>query len=335
MSRRQPPPLLLLMALLCAVSGVGGNPGALRVRAPAPLQAPLPPCPFAGADAIEKTNRAAEELVRAGRLEEALSCNIDTLGDASAGRLVPPLSADVMDVVQGNADLLRRVLQPHSPAVRRLLHGVGAMEHSWPHSDTPLVSGQPDRAVQVFEGAFSAAQCASIVALFERSQLFQGNLISNGRVHVDTAHKNVWEFDISGSSRNDSEWAAVERLAISVMVKHLHLYEDANPVLRSMRNPLGDEGFRMKRYRNDAEEHHAYHADSGQEPLGQHHRILAVLMYLSEPAEGGETVFLNQGLAVKPKCGRLLIFPAAMTHVHAGRRVRKGTKYAISLMITA
>jgi len=323
----------LLALLLCSWSALAGG-AAKPPRVARSLLAPTA-CPFSSADAIEKTNRAAEELVRAGRLEEALSCNRETLADVAAGRLHPPLSADVMEVVQGNADLLSRVLQPHSPARRRLLHGVGGEEHRWPDSDAPLVPGQPDRAVQVFDGAFSAQQCADVVALFEASQLFQGNLISNGKVHVDVRHKNVWEFDISGSSGNSSAWAAVERLALSALVKHLHLYEAANPVLRSMRNPLGDEGFRMKRYRAGEEEHHAYHADSGQEPLGQHHRILATLMYLSQPEEGGETVFLNQGLAVKPACGRVLIFPAALTHVHAGRRVRKGTKYAISAMITA
>jgi 2OG-Fe(II) oxygenase superfamily len=291
-------------------------------------------CPFVGLDAIEVTNRAAEELVRAGRLEEALACNEHTLWEHSQGTVQPPLTANVLDVVQGNAALLRRVLGPYGgPAVRRLIHGLGA-DHKFPHSDEPLVSGKPDQSVQVFDGAFSAQQCASVVELFERSPLFQGNLISNGKVHVDTSHKNVWEFDISGT-QNNSEWAGVERLAVSAMVKHLALYEEANPIMRTLRNPLGDEGFRMKRYRAGEEEHHAYHADSGQEALGQYHRVLAVLMYLSEPEEGGETVFYNQGLAVRPKCGRVLIFPCAQTHVHAGRRVKKGVKYAISLMITA
>jgi hypothetical protein len=322
--------MLLRFLLLASLGTAAGK----KARAPA-LVAPPASCPFVGVDAIEKTNRAAEELVRSGRLEEALACNAETLADVAAGRLRPPLSAEVLDVVQGNSDLLRRVLLPHSPTRRRLVHGVGGEELRWPDAEAPLVAGQPDRAVQVFDGAFSAAQCASIVALFERSELFQGNLISAGRVHVDVAHKNVWEYDISGSSANSSEWAAVERLALGAMVKHLHLYEDANPVLRSMRNPLGDEGFRMKRYRAGENEHHAYHADSGQEPVGQHHRILAALLYLSEPEEGGETVFLNQGRAVKPACGRVVIFPAALTHVHAGRRVRRGTKYAISVMITA
>ena len=145
-------------------------------------------------------------------------------------------------------------------------------------------------------------------------------------------HKKVWEFDISGTPSNP-EWAAVDRMAVQLIIKYLHKYEAANPAVKALRNPLGDEGWRMKRYIDDGTEHHAYHADHGHEQPGMPGRVLAVLVYLSEPEVGGETVFFNQGMAVKPKCGRVLIFPSAFTHVHAGRRVRRGRKYSLSLMI--
>jgi len=230
--------------------------------------------------------------------------------------------------------VLAAALGPHQLGVRRLHHNTGGAGPDWPHSDTPLVPGKNDTSIQVFDGALTEAQCSSIIALFERSPLFEGNLLSGGKIVHQPEHKKVWEFDISGTPSN-LEWAAVDRMAVQLIIKYLHKYEAANPAVKALRNPLGDEGWRMKRYIDDGTEHHAYHADHGHEQPGMPGRVLAVLVYLSEPEAGGETVFFNQGIAVKPKCGRVLIFPSAFTHVHAGRRVRRGRKYSLSLMVTS
>ena len=154
---------------------------------------------------------------------------------------------------------------------------------------------------------------------------------------VRKEHKFVQEYDISGGGNGErehgKEWMAVDRLLVSMSTKYLALYEEQNPIIRGVRNPLPDEGFRMKRYRAGTGEHHAYHADSGQETNGRPYRIIAILIYLNEVEAGGETVFLNQGVAVPPKCGRVLFFPAAFPYVHAGRRVNSGVKYVVAGMV--
>jgi hypothetical protein len=78
-----------------------------------------------------------------------------------------------------------------------------------------------------------------------------------------------------------------------VTSKHLEEYEALNGAVRNLKNPLFDEGFRMKRYKNDGTEHHAYHVDSGQEPACSPRRNIAVLIYLNDVKEGGETVNCN------------------------------------------
>lgn len=109
----------------------------------------------------------------------------------------------------------------------------------------------------------------------------------------------------------------------------LHL----NPGMLLLKSPLSDEGFRIKRYGNDSNHHHAYHVDSGDEG-GSNHRVLAAILYLNDVQVGGETHLLQQGLSVKPKCGRLLLFPCAFTHLHAGARPVSGPKYDVVNFIT-
>jgi len=57
-------------------------------------------------------------------------------------------------------------------------------------------------------------------------------------------------------------------------------------------------------------------------------RTLTWTLYLNDVPEGeGETEFLEYGLKVQPKKGRLCYFPAAWTHTHRGNPVYTTTKY--------
>lgn len=297
-------------------------------------------CPYAVASEgiVSVTNRAIAELLPFGHLEEVLACNDASLALEAAS---PTVGEEVLDIVRANARTLRSALAPWHPSARRLLHGLDTTPITWPALDAPLAPPPPggDRAIHVSESVLlDEGTCSDIIELFERSPLFEGNVMSAGRVLVDKKAKNRWEFDVSGTVNEDpaSPWAPVERLLTGVVVGALHAYEAANPLVRTLKSPFGDEGFRIIRYAPNATapEHHTWHCDGGQEPLGAHPRVLAAIVYLSQPEEGGETLFLNQGRAVKPKCGRVLIFPSAFPYIHAGKPVTKGRKYAATLMIT-
>lgn len=60
------------------------------------------------------------------------------------------------------------------------------------------------------------------------------------------------------------------------------------------------------------------------------HRVLAFQFYLNDVREGGETEFFYQEKRVRPKAGRMLIFPAGFTHTHRGNVPRSEDKYIIT-----
>lgn len=45
-------------------------------------------------------------------------------------------------------------------------------------------------------------------------------------------------------------------------------------------------------------------------------RLITIIAYLNEPAEGGETCFPAQDIKIKPKTGRVALFPPFFTHKH-------------------
>jgi len=59
-------------------------------------------------------------------------------------------------------------------------------------------------------------------------------------------------------------------------------------------------------------------------------RVMAFTIYLNDVEEGGETEFLHQSIRVKPKTGRIVIWPAAFPFVHRGNPPISGEKYLLT-----
>ena len=58
-------------------------------------------------------------------------------------------------------------------------------------------------------------------------------------------------------------------------------------------------------------------------------RVISALLYLNDVSDGGETEFVHFGVKIKPKAGRLVIFPSNYAYAHAARPPLNNTKYVI------
>jgi pyruvate formate-lyase activating enzyme-like uncharacterized protein len=54
------------------------------------------------------------------------------------------------------------------------------------------------------------------------------------------------------------------------------------------------------------------------------------IIYFNENFEGGETVYLNKNIKLKPKAGRMLVHSAYKDYTHAVNHVLSGTRYFIT-----
>ena len=77
------------------------------------------------------------------------------------------------------------------------------------------------------------------------------------------------------------------------------------------------------------EGYHLWHVEHG---VGFHNepRAFVFSIYLNDVKEGGETEFLHFSKRVKPKTGRIVIWPAAFPYVHRGNPPLDGEKYIIT-----
>jgi hypothetical protein len=64
-------------------------------------------------------------------------------------------------------------------------------------------------------------------------------------------------------------------------------------------------------------------------------RRITFIIYLNDVDDGGETEFIYQKKKIKPKQGRMVIFPACYTHTHRGNPVYSGVKYVLTGWLNA
>lgn len=79
----------------------------------------------------------------------------------------------------------------------------------------------------------------------------------------------------------------------------------------------------------DLGEFYSAHIDEGNEG-----RIISLLLYLNDVEEGGETLFNRFDIGVKPKKGRIVVFPSNYVFMHSAEAPISNSKYSIAYWAT-
>ena len=86
---------------------------------------------------------------------------------------------------------------------------------------------------------------------------------------------------------------------------------------------------------------HPRHADNSEQredgswrPNHTPERDVSALYYLNDDFEGGEIVFEQHGLSIKPHAGLLVIFPSDRHHVHEVLPITAGKRYSVQTWYT-
>jgi len=77
------------------------------------------------------------------------------------------------------------------------------------------------------------------------------------------------------------------------------------------------------------EGYHVWHLEHGK-GYDNEPRAFVFSIYLNDVEEGGETEFLHFSKRVKPKTGRIVIWPAGFPYVHRGNSPLSGVKYILT-----
>ena len=101
--------------------------------------------------------------------------------------------------------------------------------------------------------------------------------------------------------------------------KHPHLTNAVSSLVMStikIQKTLPQEGY------------HVWHCEQATIETGR--RMAFIILYLNDVESGGETEFLYQSARVEVSQGRLILSPAAYTHMHRGNPPLSGPKYILT-----
>ena len=185
-----------------------------------------------------------------------------------------------------------------------------------------------DRYIKVYDDVIDADSCNLLIGKFESAEEDQYEVIRQAERDKAIAFTQI-------NLANNADWASVQNGMLEVFQDYIMAYiNDCNIQPKQWPTTYGYEAIRMKRYLNNDYDRFDPHVDVMNQETSR--RFLAFFIYLNDVDEGGETQFLNINkpgtyipYQVKPKRGRLLMFPPTWQYYHAGLKPVSGMKYLL------
>ena len=174
--------------------------------------------------------------------------------------------------------------------------------------------------------------CEKIIDRFKKDNNKTKSKVGIGDGKIATIRKSL-TLDISGKH----EWEDIDNIFKDVvhhgMMKYREYLGTYHPSFETelFTYSLKDEGYQLNETKEN--EYYNWHMDGN--IAAEMFRSFTVVIYLNtlDENQGGNTEFLC-GAKIKPKQGKMLIFPACWTYLHRGAPVKNsGVKYTMTTWI--
>jgi len=181
--------------------------------------------------------------------------------------------------------------------------------------------------IGVYDGYISKEECNNAIKLYEEQNKFNNTLNRIDFEQASILGKQDQQF-FATQGTLDVWWESLKSLIVNfdiafkhyeknVGASHSYNIDSFHYTQLKIQKTLPTEGY------------HLWHLEHGkgweQEP-----RAFVFSIYLNDVEEGGETEFLHFSKRVKPKTGRIVIWPAAFPYVHRGNPPLSGEKYILT-----
>ncbi len=182
---------------------------------------------------------------------------------------------------------------------------------------------QKGSSIFIGDGMLPPEACQEMIQRFEHDHRHRASALGENR--VDPNFRLGTEMNLS----DYDDWANFDRLLLSSLNFALNDIANILPFL-SPRLIFRDEGYVLQRVKPG--EYYHWHYDFMFDQ--QRSRHLSVIWYLNDIDDGGETEFKYQNVAIRPKRGRMAVFPPYWSHLHRGRSPVEETKYIVTTWIS-
>jgi len=181
--------------------------------------------------------------------------------------------------------------------------------------------------IGIYDNYITKDECDKAIKLFDQQNNFQKTLNRKKFENARTVEKKDMQYFASSDNLN-VWWSELKSLVFNFDLAFKHYIEEtgAEDVYEN-----GEFYYTQLKVQKTlpTEGYHVWHIEHSKgyenEP-----RAFVFSIYLNNVEEGGETEFLNQSIRVKPKTGRIVIWPAGFPYVHRGNPPLSGKKYILT-----
>ena len=178
--------------------------------------------------------------------------------------------------------------------------------------------------IGIYDNALTKKECEMIINRFETKDNHRQKKVNT---NIEGTNKTLKTCSQISFNFKDNDDAFYHRMIVNAIQRKFHLYRKKYPYLEygsaSCKFDLTSH-YNLQKY-TDGQGYYPLHCEHG--TLGPY-RMLVWMIYLNDAKCG--TVFPSQKKTLKPKTGRLVIWPAAWTHPHKGITPNVGKKYILT-----
>jgi len=173
--------------------------------------------------------------------------------------------------------------------------------------------------IRVYDNVIPAGMCEEIIDIYEKNSEYHQRFENLGR-------PNFTQLNITAVKNQSEDLSDCNEALIGISVQYLRRYIKDLNITHEFPEQYAFEQVRLKKYTVNEDEFKD-HVDVGDHASAK--RFLVFFLYLNDVTRGGETEFPFLNYKVKPKAGRMLVFPPLWNFPHCGKMPLSNDKYIV------
>tara|TARA_R100001086_G_scaffold25028_1_gene11839 strand:- start:364 stop:969 length:606 start_codon:yes stop_codon:yes gene_type:complete len=191
-----------------------------------------------------------------------------------------------------------------------------------------------DNFIGVYDGYISKDECKKAIDLYDTQDKFNKTFNRLGSEQAVILDKQDQQF-FANRNNIDVWWEELKSLIVNFDLAFTH-YARNTGAGKAYDTDDKDKNFHYTNLKIQktlpTEGYHIWHIEHGK-GFEMEPRAFVFSVYLNDVEEGGETEFLHFSKRVKPKTGRIVIWPAGFPYLHRGNPPLSGKKYILTSWI--
>ena len=184
-----------------------------------------------------------------------------------------------------------------------------------------------DNFIGVYDNYITKEECDKAVKLYEDQNKFHKTFSRIASEKTSILEKQDKQYFANGTNI-DVWWEELKPLIFNFDIALKHYSENTGAFDAYDKEPFHYGTLKIQKTL-PTEGYHTWHIEHNK-GFTNECRAFVYSVYLNDVEEGGETEFLHFSKRVKPKTGRIVIWPAAFPYVHRGNPPLSGEKYILT-----